>query len=77
MQRPIIAGNWKMNKTVKEAKESAIQMKLGLDKIKGISKVICPPFIAIEPMRHLLRGSSIGVLPREEFRQRCHPVPRY
>lgn len=61
MKEPIIVGNWKMNKTVKEAKELAIQMKLGLDKIKGISKIICPPFIAIEPMGHLLSGSSIDL----------------
>ena len=42
MRKPIIAGNWKMNKTIKESIEFAKELKeIQLD--KNIEAVICPP----------------------------------
>ena len=44
----IIAGNWKMNKTVAEALALVNDFKLELANIKEVDIVICPPFTALE-----------------------------
>jgi len=46
MRTPIIAGNWKMNTTVAEASALVTEMKQGLERIAGVDKVLCPPFIS-------------------------------
>ena len=61
MRLPIIAGNWKMNTTVKEAIELVKGMRGGLDKTEGVEKVLCPPFISITAVGDLIAGSSIGL----------------
>lgn len=59
MRVPIIAGNWKMNKTVEEAIELVKDMQDGLDKAKGVESLLCPPFISITAVGELIRGTSI------------------
>lgn len=59
MRLPIIAGNWKMNTTVEEAIELVRGMRDGLDKIEGVEKVLCPPFISLTAVDELISGSSI------------------
>jgi len=55
----MIAGNWKMNTTINEAIELVNEMRLGLDEIDNVDKVICPPFISLAVVRGLIKGSSI------------------
>jgi triosephosphate isomerase (TIM) len=43
----IIAGNWKMNKTVAEALSLVTGLKLELANIKEVDIVVCPPFTAL------------------------------
>ncbi|HAE58613.1 MAG TPA: triose-phosphate isomerase, partial [Anaerolineae bacterium] len=43
MRTPFVAGNWKMNKTVAEARELVSTMGTSLKAVKGVEKVICPP----------------------------------
>lgn len=59
MRIPLIAGNWKMNTTVAEAEELASSMRAKLDKIEGIEKVVCPPFISLTAVGRILQGSSV------------------
>ena len=59
MRLPMIAGNWKMNTTVSEAKELVKVMRSELDKITDIDMVICPPFVSLAPVKELIKGSSI------------------
>jgi len=59
MRLPMIAGNWKMNTTVDEAVKLVRSMSGGLDKVSGIEKVICPPFVSLAAVRDLIRGSSV------------------
>jgi len=59
MRIPLIVGNWKMNTTVKEAVELVRDMLDGLDRIKGVEKVLCPPFISLAAIGEMLKGSSI------------------
>jgi len=59
MRVPMIAGNWKMNTTVREATGLVSEMRPLLDKIDNVDKVICPPFISLAPVKEVLIGSSI------------------
>ena len=59
MRIPIIAGNWKMNTTVNDAVKLVRSMLAGLDKVAGIEKVICPPFVSLAAIRDLIKGSSV------------------
>lgn len=59
MRIPMIAGNWKMNTTVSEAIELVEAMRVELDKIGNVDKVICPPFVSLAPVGELIKGSSI------------------
>jgi len=59
MRVPMIAGNWKMNTTVAEAVELVNEMRKGLDEIKGVEKVVCPPFVSLAAIKELIKGSSI------------------
>lgn len=60
MRKPIIAGNWKMNKTAKEAAQFIIEFR---DKV-GDSKcevVICPAFTSLAQVVTLVENTEIGV----------------
>jgi len=59
MRVPMIAGNWKMNTTVSEAIKLVNEMRLPLDEITNVDKVVCPPFISLAPVWELIKGSSI------------------
>ena len=54
----IIAGNWKMNKTVAEAVALVDDLKLELKKVKETDIVICPPFTALEAVSKALLESK-------------------
>ena len=61
MRTPIIAGNWKMNKTAVEAVDFVREIRNGLSQIKGVDKVVCPPFIALPGVAEALQATDIGV----------------
>lgn len=61
MRTPIVAGNWKMNKTVEEARSLVFSMSLKLREIEGVEKVLCPPFPALLAVSALLQGTDIGL----------------
>jgi triosephosphate isomerase len=61
MRTPIVAGNWKMNKTVEEARLLVFSMNQILREIEGVEKVLCPPFPALLAVSALVQGTDIGV----------------
>jgi triosephosphate isomerase len=61
MRTPIVAGNWKMNKTVDQARALVAEMLPGLQAIEGVEKVLCPPFMALSPISAVLAGTGIGL----------------
>jgi triosephosphate isomerase (TIM) len=61
MRTPFVAGNWKMNKTVAEARALVAEMTPALRAIKGVEKVLCPPFMSLIPVAALLQGTDIGL----------------
>ena len=61
MRKPILAGNWKMYKTVKESVDYAKQLA---EKFKGIQDreiVVCPTFLSLASVVDALRFSNIQV----------------
>lgn len=61
MRTPLVAGNWKMNKTVADARELVAVMSAKLREISNVEKVLCPPYIAIPALAEMLMGSGIGL----------------
>jgi triosephosphate isomerase len=59
MRKPVVAGNWKMYKTIAEARHMVSEMVPGLQSIKGVEKVLCPPFTALLAVNSLLEGTDI------------------
>jgi len=59
MREPLIAGNWKMNTTLEEAKSLVLAILSELDGTDGVEKVLCPPFISLAAIKELLNGTSI------------------
>jgi len=59
MRVPFIAGNWKMNTTVDEAVKLVNEIRPGLEKITGVDKVVCPPFISLAAVKELIKGSPV------------------
>jgi triosephosphate isomerase len=60
MRKAIIAGNWKMNKTAKEAAQLIIGLR---DKVANAKceVVICPPFTSLAQAVTLVEGTNIKV----------------
>jgi triosephosphate isomerase len=60
MRKPIIAGNWKMHKTVDEAIELINGLK---DKVRDAKcdVVVCPPFVSLQAVIEAAKGTNIEV----------------
>lgn len=67
MRRSIIAGNWKMNKNIKEAIELANGIKRALFDEEACDIVLCPPFTALSEIGEITLNSNIGL-----SAQNCH-----
>lgn len=61
MRTPLVAANWKMNKTVEEARSLVYAMSARLREIKGVEQVLCPPFTSLLAVHALLEGSGLGL----------------
>ncbi|KXG74014.1 triose-phosphate isomerase [Thermotalea metallivorans] len=58
MRIPIIAGNWKMHKTIDEAVQFVKEIK---DEVKGtdVEVVICAPFTLLLPLKEAVKDTNI------------------
>src|SRR5258705_4253964 len=61
MRKPVIAGNWKMYKTVADAVETALALKPLVANANHCEVVIAPVFTALKMMADRLEGSNIKV----------------
>ena len=61
MRTPILAGNWKMNKTVAEAVALVQAMKDDLLAISSVTRVLCVPFMAVPDIARLVQGTPLAV----------------
>ena len=70
-RRPFVAGNWKMHKTVAEAREHVARLRelLGDDELPA-DVAVCAPFTALEAAVAAASGSAIQV-----YAQAVHEAP--
>ncbi|WP_322805832.1 triose-phosphate isomerase [Thermanaerothrix sp.] len=61
MRKPFVAGNWKMNKTVEQARVLVSEMLPGLQAVKAVERVLCPPFTSLMAIAAMLSGTDIGL----------------
>jgi triosephosphate isomerase len=63
---PLVAGNWKMHKTVAEARDlTASITRSALP--AGVEVVVCPPFIALADVARILEGSAVQLGAQDMF----------
>jgi len=58
---PLIAGNWKMHKTVQEAEDFIQALLPRVSSVQRAEVAICPPFTALQAMVDSARGSRVAV----------------
>lgn len=61
MRKPFVAGNWKMNKTVEQARQLVVEMLPGLQAVTKVEQVLCPPFPSLMAVSAVLAGTQIGL----------------
>ncbi|MDD5634743.1 MAG: triose-phosphate isomerase [Candidatus Omnitrophica bacterium] len=61
MRIPVIAGNWKMYKDVREAVELANDIKREVYNVDNVEIVVCPPFVDLGDVCEMLDESNILV----------------
>jgi len=60
LRKPLIAGNWKMYKTVREAVETAREL-VQFTAAVNVDVMIAPPFTALAPVAEVVRGTSVAL----------------
>ena len=61
MRTPLIAGNWKMFKTIREAVAFVSDLRTRLAEIRGADVLVAPTFPALQAVAAALDGSPIGL----------------
>ena len=60
-RKTVIAGNWKMNKTPKEARALVETLRPLIAKAKWCTTVLCVPFVDISPALKAARATKIAI----------------
>jgi len=61
MRKPVIAGNWKMNKTISEAVGLVNELKPLIADVDDVTVVVCPTYLCIKSVADVLKNSNIHV----------------
>ncbi|MDX2162550.1 MAG: triose-phosphate isomerase [bacterium] len=61
MRTPIIAGNWKMYKLLRESVDFVRELAPRIAPFTGVERVVCPPYIALSSVATVLDGTRIRV----------------
>jgi triosephosphate isomerase len=75
MRKPVIAGNWKMYKTISESVETVLTLKPLVVGANHCEIVIAPVFTSIKTVADRLEGSNISVAGQDcstEFEESAH-----
>ncbi len=65
MRRPVIAGNWKMYKTIPEAVAFVKQLRPLVAHVSHCEVIVAPPFTALAAVTDAARGSNLEVAAQE------------
>jgi triosephosphate isomerase (TIM) len=66
-RRPIIAGNWKMNKTSVEARDLASKLLPLVSGVKDRDIVLAPPFTALSAVAETIKGTNVALSAQNLF----------
>jgi len=66
-RKPIIAGNWKMNKTIKEAIDLVTLLKRQIVDLQNVDVVVCPPYTALSSVAEILIDTDIKLGAQDLF----------
>ncbi len=58
-RKVIIAGNWKMNKTVEESVSLAKDVVTAVGSVEDVTVAVCPPFTSLYAVSEVLKGSNV------------------
>ncbi|MFW5967262.1 MAG: triose-phosphate isomerase [Persicimonas sp.] len=61
MRTPIVAGNWKMNKTIEEARALAEGVVRGTEGFDDVEVVVGPTAICLAPVGEVVDGTHVGL----------------
>ncbi|BCY16286.1 triosephosphate isomerase [Leptolinea sp. HRD-7] len=61
MRTPMVAGNWKMNKTAEQAKALVTELLPGLKAAVKVERVLCPTFTCLSSVYELIKDTNIGL----------------
>ena len=61
MRKLYVAGNWKMNLTIAEAKALVSEMLPELEQIDNVDKAVCPSYLAVPAVAELCKGTGLKV----------------
>jgi triosephosphate isomerase len=61
MRKPLMAGNWKMNKTISEAVGVIKALKSVVADVKDVEILLCPTFTALYAASNEVKGSNINI----------------
>lgn len=67
MRKPLVAGNWKMNKTIPEAAALAAELKNELRDFTGADLLVCPPFLDLEAVGREIADTPIHLGAQDVF----------
>jgi triosephosphate isomerase (TIM) len=70
MRTPLIAGNWKMYKTVSDAVGFVKDLRDLVKGATGVDIVVAPPFTAVHAAAEAARGSGIGIAAQDLYWER-------
>lgn len=60
-RKPLIVANWKMNKTESDAESFTKEFLKNIPSSLDRDFAICPPYLSIPAVRHLLKGTAVGL----------------
>ena len=60
-RKPIIAGNWKMNKTPAESLEFVRELAPKIEAFDDVDRVVAPTFLSLPTVAHALKDSTVQV----------------
>lgn len=61
MRVPLVAGNWKLNKTVAEARQLVEEMLPGLQAVPSVENLVCPSYLALPAVAEMLKNTKVAV----------------
>jgi triosephosphate isomerase len=67
MRKPLMAGNWKMNKTISEAASVVKALRGAVADVNDVEILLCPSFTALYAVSNEVKGSNINIGAQDIF----------